>query len=62
MNPNNSKKYDFKQRANTLHTQFLKEEIQVASEYIRKSSASLGKLRIIRKIQIKTTLEFHFPH
>jgi hypothetical protein len=45
-----------KKWAHELNREFSKGEVQMASKYLRKCSTSL----FIKKMQIKTTLRFHF--
>jgi hypothetical protein len=44
-----------KKWAHELNREFSKEEVQMPSKYIKKSSTSL----VIKEMQIKTTLRFH---
>jgi hypothetical protein len=44
-----------KKSAHELNREFLKEEVQTASNYMKKCSTSL----VIKEMQIKTTLRFH---
>jgi hypothetical protein len=47
-----------KKLAKELNRAFSKEEVQMAKKHIMKCSTSLA----IQKVQIKTTLRFHFTH
>jgi hypothetical protein len=44
-----------KQWTHELNREFSKEEVQMASKYMKKRSTSL----VIKEMQIKTTLRFH---
>jgi hypothetical protein len=44
-----------KKWAHELNREFSKEEVQIASKYIKKCSTSL----VIKEMQVKTTLRFH---
>jgi hypothetical protein len=45
-----------KKWAHELNRQFAKEEVQMASKYMKKYSTSLA----VKEMQIKITLRFHF--